>query len=131
MDLKQLIKTGAEVGDNLLLKVSKNGLEAVVVSKDPKVPINAGSLDWNALRDEIKDEGVVFGLLSQPQVRAAGGYLVAMGREAVPGVNAKVKYYVKPTVVRAPKVAQDNNKVDYRELGAIVNVPKDKLLLEK
>ncbi len=132
MDLKELIKKGAEVGDNLLLKVSRNGLEAVIASKDPKVPINIGTLDWNALRDEIKEEGVVFGLLSQPQARAAGGWIVAMGREAVPGVNARVKYYIKPTVVRAPKVAKNNNnKVDYRELGAIVNVPKDKLLLEK
>ncbi|MFW8600709.1 DUF342 domain-containing protein [Desulfobacterota bacterium M19] len=131
MDLKELIKKGAEVGDNLLLKVSRNGLEAVIVSRDPKVPINVGALDWDALRDEIKEEGVVYGLLSRPRVRTAGGCLVAMGLEAVPGVNARVKYYVKPTVIRAPKVAQNNNKVDYRELGAIVNVPKDKLLLEK
>jgi uncharacterized protein (DUF342 family) len=130
MELSQLVKQGAEVGDNLLLKVSRDGLEAIVVSKD-KSPLAIAELDLAALITEVREKGVVFGVL-EPPVAKGPGLCVARGLPPEPGENAKVKYYVKPAVVRSPKFKTPQKKVvDFRELGSIVNVPENKLLLEK
>ncbi len=125
-----MVKQGADVGDNLLLRVSRDGLEAIVVSKD-KSPLVLADLDIPALLEEVRASGVVFGIIENPQIRGPG-LLVARGKAPVPGDNARVKYNVKPAVVRSPKFKTPQKKVvDFRELGTIVNVPANKLLLEK
>jgi len=131
MDLNQLVKQGVEIGDNLLLKVSKDGLEAMILSKDNS-PLALGDLDLPALMDKIRAEGVIFGILNSPTLKSSSVYCVAKGQPPEDGDNAKVRYYVKPAVVRAPKVKGPHKQmVDFRELGTIVNVPENKLLLEK
>ena len=72
------------------------------------------------------------GIIDPPIPLGAGTYRVAKGVPAVHGENAKIKSFVKPAVVRSPKVKDPKkDKVDFRELGCIVNVPAGKLLLEK
>ncbi|NOX24881.1 MAG: DUF342 domain-containing protein [Deltaproteobacteria bacterium] len=130
MELSQLVKQGAEIGSNLLLKVAKDGLTAIVVCRD-KSPLALAGLDVAALLPEVQDKGVVFGILGTPEVQGPG-LCVARGKAPEHGENAKIKYYIKPAVVRSPKFRTPRKQtVDFRELGIIVNVPENKLLLEK
>ena len=125
------LKKGVSVADGLfVLRVSKDGMEAVLQAADEKIGASLDDVDTAALMEEVRGHGVVFGLLDPPQKIGAGHYAVARGRPPAHGDNAKVKAYVKPAVVHAPKIKK-KDQVDYRELGSIVNVPKDKLLLEK
>lgn len=130
MELSQLVKQGADVGENLLLRVSKDGLEAIIISKD-KSPLDVAELDIPALINEVREAGVVYGVLATPMVK--GPMLcVAKGKEPEHGENARIKYFVKPAVVRSPKFKTPQKKeVNFRELGIIVNVPANKVLLEK
>lgn len=115
-----------------VVKVSRDKMEAFVSAKDPKSGVSPANFDVNALMAEVRKSGVSFGVLGTPKPRGDGSYIVARGVNVVPGQNAKIKAYVKPCVVRVPKVKDSSkNSVDFRELGSIVNVPKDKLLLEK
>lgn len=126
----KLFKGGVEIlGGTFILKVSKDKLKAVVL---PKGESEGGEVDMAGLRPELEGNGITFGLLPQPELLKSGLFCVAKGQPAADGEDAKIKMHVKPCVVRAPK-KKDSNKdeVDYRELGSIVNVTKDKLLLEK
>jgi len=129
---KKLFKDGVPIyGDQLLLRVSRDKLTAVVVKNGEANP-DMAHLDTVALFADIKNQGVVSGLLDDPKLQEDGTYLVAQGRPAVHGDNASFTAFVQPSIVRAPKVVNSGSgKVDYRELGAIVNVPKDKLLIKK
>lgn len=112
-----------------VLKVSKDKLTAIVIPKDEE---QGSEINMEELRTELEGNGIIFGLLPQAQPRSNGTLCVAKGQPAENGVDSKVKMHVKPVVVRAPKKKDpDKDEVDYRELGTIVNVTKDKLLLEK
>ncbi len=126
-----LTKKGVPVcNETYMLKVSKNRLEAVIFPREGAEGI--GDIDTAALLAEVKATGVESGLLEAPTPKGDGSYLVAKGEAAVHGENAKLRTHVKPAIVRAPKsLKPGKDNVDYRELGAIVNVPKDKLLLSK
>lgn len=127
---EQLFRGGAELQDgHFLLKVSRDRLQAVVVPKDAKAGI---ALDLGNLSHELQQFGVVSGILQEPEMLTGGGICVAKGKPPEPGENSKVKLHVKPAVVHVPKRKDpDKDEVDYRELGNIVNVTKDRLLVEK
>lgn len=128
-----LTTKGVEICDGkFIVRVSKDKLQAFVSVKDPKSEVTVEDFDANLLMSEVRKAGVTFGVLGHPQLKEEGQYCVARGVAVVHGENAKVKASVKPCVVRVPKVKDNSQgKVDFRELGSIVNVPKDKLLLEK
>nr|MBF0222132.1 DUF342 domain-containing protein [Desulfobulbaceae bacterium] len=129
-----LVKQGVDICDGqFVVKVSKDKLQAFVSLKDPKSGLTLDDVDVNALMADVRQSGVNFGVLGSPQPREDGTFCVARGVNVVHGENARVKAYVKPCVVRVPKMKESSSiaKVDFRELGSIVNVPKDKLLLEK
>lgn len=130
MASEKLIKGGVDIqNDAFLLKVSKERLLAVAVPKDAKEEV---ALDQQLLARELDENGISFGLLPEPQPLDDGSFCVARGQAPQPGEDAKVKLHVKPAVVRAPKMVDpDKDQVDYRELGNIVNVVKDMLLVEK
>lgn len=112
------------------LKISKDRLEAILVPKEGE------SLEWSVdmdkLRAEIIEAGVEFGLLPKFIKKDDGTYSVAQGASPMNGRNAAVKLHVKPSVVRTPKFSKPGkDTVDYRELGSIVNVKTEQLLLEK
>lgn len=131
----KLWKGGVEIADEkYLLKVSKDKLKAILVPKgDAEEEGGTQQIDnFEALRAEIEGEGVVFGLLPEPELLENGAWLVAKGEPAENGENATVKAHVNPSVVRAPKMKDpEKDRVDYRELGSIVNVVAEQLLLEK
>lgn len=127
-----LFKDGVAVcGGKFTLKVSRDRLEAVVVQREA----GAGSvkdIDQGVLHAELQSAGVVHGLLERPVARSDGSYCVAQGTPAVNGENARVKAYVKPGVAHLSQVKDPSkDKIDFHELHSIVNVPKDKLLIEK
>ncbi|HSR36123.1 MAG TPA: FapA family protein, partial [Desulfurivibrionaceae bacterium] len=130
MASEKLFKGGVEVQDDtFILRVTKDHLQAVVVPKDAKA---GATLNMQLLSHELKEHGVVHGLLAEPERLPDGSYLVAKGDAPVPGQDAKVMLHVKPSMARSPKMKEGSkDQVDFRELGTIVNVAKDKLLLEK
>lgn len=128
-----LIKEGVPIyGEKFTLKVSKDRLEALISPRDPSSGVKYNEIDIKKLHDELQAVGVSSCLLEKPLVRSDGFCCVAQGAVAVHGENARIKAYVKPGlahVATAKDPMKDN--VDFREMGSIVNVPKDKLLLEK
>jgi len=130
MASEKLMKGGVEILDGaFLLKVSRDRLLAVVVPKDAK---ENKAIDPKGLAEALEENGISFGVLPAPEPLPDGSFCVAKGRPPVPGEDAKIKLHVKPSVVRVPKLKDpDKDRVDFRELGSIVNVAKDKLLVEK
>lgn len=120
----------AVCGGAYLLKITSDRMQAYLVPQESSASFAA--LDPQKLRTELDQCGVVYGLLNPPQPRPDGTVLVAQGKAALNGDDAKIKPHVKPAVVRSPKVMDvQHDKVDFRELGSIVNVPANILLMEK
>ena len=130
MASEKLIKGGVAIQDEaFILKVSKDRLLAVAVPKDAKT---GSALDLALLARELDEHGISSGVLPAPQPMNDGSFCVAKGEPPQPGEDAKVKLHVKPAVVRSPKMKDpERDEVDFRELGSIVNVTKDCLLVEK
>lgn len=127
---EKLFKGGVEIQDDtFILRVSKDHLQAVAVPKEAKAgaPFNP-----QLLAHELEQHGIVYGLLPEPERLPDGSYLIAKGEPPMPGQDARVKLHVKPSMARSPKMKEGSkDQVDFRELGTIVNVAKDRLLLEK
>ncbi|HIJ91638.1 MAG: FapA family protein [Desulfobulbaceae bacterium] len=129
MASEKLFKGGVEVLNGaFILRVSKDRLQAVVTPKDAKA---GAQLDPGLLQKELAENGIVNGVLPIPEAAGGGSFTVAKGDPPVPGENARVKMHVKPVLPGPQKSDPDRDQVDYRELGTIVNVAKDRLLLEK
>jgi len=129
MASEKLFKGGVEIQDEaFILKVSKDHLQAVAVPKDARA---GTALNVQLLAHELGEYGIVYGVLAEPEQLPDGSYLVAKGDPPAPGQDAKVKLHVKPSMARSPKMKEPGKEADFRELGFIVNVAKDKILLEK
>lgn len=116
--------------DRFLLKVSKDKLTATIQPVGEKSVYK--EVDFNEILKEIQTHGVCFGFSNNLKPDGEGVAVVAKGKPPVAGENAKIKPVIKPSVVRSPKSKEPGkDKVDYRELGNIVNVPQGQLLLEK
>ncbi|MBU3937387.1 MAG: FapA family protein [Proteobacteria bacterium] len=130
MASEKLFKGGVEIQNGaFILRVTKDRLQAVVTPKDTKG--GGVQLDQDLLKKELAENGIVGGVLPAPEAAGGGSFSVAKGIPPVPGENAKVKMHVKPAIPGPQKADPDKDQVDYRELGTIVNVAKDRLLLEK
>lgn len=129
MAREQLLKKGMPLQDGaFLLKVAKDRLLAVVVAADPEA---GAELDRQALARTMAEEGIVFGVLPEPAICSNGALCVARGVAPNHGEDSKIRMYVRPSVVRVPKVKDPGrDQVDFRELGSIVNVDKGRQLLE-
>ena len=129
MASEKLFKGGVEIQDGaFILRVTKDRLQAVVTPKDVKA---GAQLDYDLLQKELAENGIVGGVLPTPESAGGGSFLVAKGVAPMPGENARVKMHVKPAIPGPQRTDPDKDQVDYRELGSIVNVAKDRLLLEK
>ena len=116
--------------DRYSLKLTKDKLKAVLQLVDEDGSFEDVSFD--EILKEVQNQGVEFGFLSKLPPAREGRTVVASGKPAVQGENAKVKPVVKPSIVNAPKGAKPGkDRVDFRELGNIVNVPAGQLLLQK
>ncbi|MFZ5774991.1 MAG: DUF342 domain-containing protein [Thermodesulfobacteriota bacterium] len=124
MPSDKLFKGGVPIqGETYILKVSKDRLHATVTLKDHKENV---PLDLALLPDELREQGIVHGVLPQPEHEPGGLLCVAKGIPAVPGENARVKFHVKPPITPPPPKGDE-----LPILPPIVNVAKGKLLLEK
>ncbi len=129
-DNNLLLKGGAEIFDGFMtLKLSKDRMKAFILPKDD---IEGSTINFERLKTELHGLGVVFGILEKSEPVKQGVFCVAKGIAVQHGEDARVKMHVKPSVVRVPKKKDpDKDEVDFRELGSIVNVTKDRLLVEK
>ncbi|MEW6289640.1 MAG: FapA family protein [Thermodesulfobacteriota bacterium] len=116
--------------DRFLLKLTKDKLKAVLQLVSEKDSFDA--VPFDEIVQEVRNHGVSFGFVQKlPQARE-GKTIIACGTPAVPGENAKVKPVVKPVILSRVKMKKSGkDRVDFRELGHIVNVPKGQLLLKK
>ncbi|MBU1404061.1 MAG: FapA family protein, partial [Proteobacteria bacterium] len=129
MASEKLFKGGVEIQNGaFILRVTKDRLQAVVTMKDAKAGVQ---LDNNLLQKELAENGIVGGLLPAPEPTGGGSFVVAKGVPPAMGENARVKMHVKPAIPGPQRTDPDKDQVDFRELGTIVNVAKDRLLLEK
>ena len=113
-----------------LLKLTKDRLKAVLQLVDEEDSFT--DVKFDTLLKEVQGHGVVFGFLPKLPPAREGRTIIAAGKAAVPGEKAKIKPIVKPAIAPAPtqqKASED--RVDFRELGNIVNVPTGQLLLQK
>ena len=129
MASEKLFKGGLEIQNGtFVLMVTKDRLQAVAT---PKNAMAGAVLDQGLLQKELAENGIVSGVLPSPQPTADGSFIVAKGEPPVPGENARVKMHVRVAIPGPQRSTPDKDQVDYRELGSIVNVARDRLLLEK
>ena len=126
------LKSGALIfGGRFVLKVPSGGLEAFLIAKDE---LGIKHVDLEQIKKEICEQGVVYGLLPEPEPVAGQEetFRIARGMAPEDGLNAQMKMHVNPSSVRTPKVKNpEKDQVDFRELGSIVNVRSGTLLMEK
>lgn len=116
--------------DRFLLKLTKDKLKAFLqlVNEEDRFE----NVPFDEIVKEVQNFGVCFGFVARLPLAREGKTVIASGKPAVPGENAKVKPVVKPVIVsRAKSLKPGKDRVDFRELGHIVNVPKGQLLLKK
>ncbi|MDH3392737.1 MAG: FapA family protein [Desulfobulbaceae bacterium] len=132
---EKLFKGGVPVLDGaFMLRVVKDRLLAYLVpvaQEEGEMP-DIGSYDAARIKAALVENDIKHGLLPDPEIQEDNSVDVARGESAIPGENAKVKMHVKPSMVRSPKMKEaKKDTVDFRELGAIVNVNAGQILLEK
>lgn len=131
MDEAELKRSGAVIcEETFTVKVSKDGMQVVLAPRKEEAVLPG----LKVLARELTGLGITTDcVLDNPLPQSDKSFVVAQGRPPVNGENARLRMHVKPSVVRAPKVTDPakGDKVDYRELGGIVNVKADQLLLEK
>lgn len=114
----------------VLLKLTKDRLKAILQLVDEDDSFF--DVEFESILKEVQDHGVCFGFLPKLPLAREGRTIIAVGKPAVAGENAKVKPIVKPVIASAPKhKKRGKDRVDFRELGNIVNVPAGQLLLQK
>lgn len=116
--------------DRFLLKLTKDKLKAFLQLVDDEYSFD--DVPFDDILKEVQERGVVFGFVSKLPPAREGKTVVAGGKEVVPGENAKIKPVVKPSIIsqlRSKMMGKD--RVDFRELGNIVNVAAGSLLLKK
>ena len=115
--------------NSLSLNVSKDRLTAFLKLDEAE---SFDDVHFDDILKEVQEYGVVLGFVSKIGPVKDGMVIIACGIPAVPGENAKVIPRVKPPAACIPKKeAKGKDKVNFRELGNIVNVPAGQLLLEK
>lgn len=115
--------------DSFSLHVSKNRLIAFLKLYEAE---SFDDVHFDKILKEVQEYGVVLGFVAKLGPVKDGMVIIARGISAVPGENAKVIPRVKPPAGRIPKKeAKGKDKVNFRELGNIVNVPAGQFLLEK
>ena len=126
---EKLFKGGVEIQNGaFILMVNKDCLQAMVIPKGDKAGVQ---LDHNLLKRELAENGIVDGVLLIPEVDGGGSFVVARGMPPINGENARIKMHVKLANSGLQNQGQNQEQADYHIFGNIVNVAKERLLLEK
>ncbi len=94
------------------------------------------SIELENIQKELNDKGIVFGISPMEEIEAilekchVSDFLIAKGIEPIPGIDAEFINLTPETVARKPLIDEEGN-VDYRELGNIVTVKKDEVLMKR
>lgn len=115
----------------LELAVSDDQMQAFISPAEEESPVDR--LDWDRLCNEVKEQGVVCGLLEQPEKIGENKFVVARGKPPEPGQDAFSRLVTRRGIDSSAGNIRDKgeDKVNHRELGNIVNVRKGQLLLKK
>jgi uncharacterized protein (DUF342 family) len=87
------------------------------------------------VQQALKDRGVIYGIIATDAIAAVlekgrvEDFVIAQGLEPISGIDAKFLNFV-PVINRTPHVDKQN-LVDYRELGDILTVHKDDVLMQR
>lgn len=129
--MADLTKKPVKICENrFFLKLTKDKLKAVLQLADEDARFD--DVEYNDILKEVQKQGVCHGFLPKLPPARDGVVVVASGKPPVPGENAKVKPLVKPAIAASPKnLKPGQDRVDFRELGNIVNVPAGQKLLRK
>jgi uncharacterized protein (DUF342 family) len=89
--------------------------------------------DWPAVLNAAHEHGAIHGLMKKMPSMQTGRAVIAKGTPPVHGKRARIRPVIRPEIINdndddKPKT---EGRVDFRELGHIVNVPDGQLLLEK
>ena len=89
--------------------------------------------DWPVILSEAGKHGAIHGLIKKIPVMNNGSAVIAQGTSPVHGKKARIRPVVRPEIIQGDgeEKKQSEERVDFRELGQIVNVPEGQLLLEK
>ncbi len=117
-------------GDEYVLCLSKDRLTLTLELNNASV---FDKEDWPAILKGAEEHGAVHGLLKEIPAMQGGSAVIATGTPPQHGEKARIRPVVRPEIINAAGSSQDTSKgrVDFRELGKIVNVPEGQLLLEK
>ncbi len=127
--VRKLTKSVKICNDKFMLNVSKDRLTAVVKLYGAESFVDE---DFDNILTEAQQHGIVFGFLPKLSAPVKGMVIIARGKPAVPGEDARIRTRVRPAVICSSTTKKDKkDKVDFRELGKIVNVPSGQLLIEK
>ncbi len=115
-------------GGRFVLKVSRDKMEAHLIAKDD---LGLKAVDMAQLFRDVREAGVVYGLLDRPEDLGGHVFAVARGEKPVNGENGRIVMHVPASVVKKPKIDPETGAADFRSLGTIVNVNRGRLLMEK
>ncbi len=89
--------------------------------------------DWPDILRAAHENGAIHGLLKEVPAMQTGHAVIAKGTPPVHGKRARIRPVVRPEIINDDTGAKAKNegRVNFRELGRIVNVPEGQLLLEK
>jgi uncharacterized protein (DUF342 family) len=126
---EKLTKPVKICNDKYMLNVSRDRLTAVIKLYEAE-SFAAG--DYDDILREVQSYGIVFGFLPKLSPPVRDMVVIARGKPAVQGENARLLTKVRPALISSRSVEKRaKDKVDFRELGKIVNVPSGQLLIEK
>ncbi len=126
---KKLTKPVKICNDRYLLNVSKDRLTAVIKLSGAE---SFSDVDFDDILREAQQYGIVFGFLPKLPPPRQDIAVIARGKEAKPGTDAQILTKVRPAVISSRVIKKKaKDKVDFRELGKIVNVPAGQVLIEK
>lgn len=112
------------------LQISKDKLQLLFALHEAD---SFDSADWKEVVAIALAAGVCHGFDEEKPTLVDGKAVIASGTPAQHGEKAKIRPLVRPEVIQTKEDDEEarNERRDFRELGNIVNVPEDQLLLEK
>lgn len=117
-------------GGKYMLQLSKDKLQLQLTLNEAE---KIDPADWKDVVTIVLAAGVCHGFNEElPAMDMEDGkMIIASGTPAQHGENAKIRPLIRPAVLQAKDEEVRSERMDFRELGNIVNVPEGQLLLEK
>lgn len=118
-------------GGKYILQLSKDKLQLYLALHEAD---SFDPADWKDVVTIVLAAGVCHGFNERrpPLEMVDGKAVIASGTPAQHGENAKIRPHVRPAVIQSKEDDEARSeRREFRELGNIVNVPEDQLLLEK